>query len=234
MISKEKEARKTKNIEALNKIKKLEIENDKLYKNHSQYDSLQQKQPQRSQTISPIGKYVSNHRSANQTQPSPSPNKLKQLTKTNEENQHSLPNSKYQKDVKTDKKPLLANKISKSKVTLKKETSPKQVEPTPTPVNNNLKEIERLEKLVGKQMKDLERISNDPSLRLQIIRLESEIELNINRIKELEGTEGNAFEESSIKSNSPVVEKKSSQLKIPSKTFKSYPILLFNLGCYLN
>ena len=76
-----------------------------------------------------------------------------------------------------------------------------------------------MEKLVGKQIKDLERISNDPSLRLQIIRLESEIEFNINRIKELEVTEGNILEESSIKSNSPVVEKKSSQLKIPSEKF---------------
>lgn len=208
MISKEKEARKTKNIKELDKLKQFEIEHDKLNKNNSQQQTFK--------TISPIGKYVSNHRSANQTQPSPSPTKLKST-----ENPHSQSNSKYQKkDVKIDKKPLLlANKISKSKVTLNKETHPKQVEPTPTPENNNLKEIERLEKLVGKQIKDLERISNDPSLRLQIIRLESEIEFNINRIKELEVTEGNILEESSIKSNSPVVEKKSSQLKIPSEKF---------------
>ncbi len=56
-------------------------------------------------------------------------------------------------------------------------------------LNQNSKEIARLEKIVGTQLKDLERIKSDPSLTAQSVRLENQIEKNIERLNELESIE---------------------------------------------
>jgi hypothetical protein len=86
-----------------------------------------------------------------------------------------------QQNVNSNKKSSVVQQNTK----IKKKPNSKTLE-VEQKLNQNSKEIARLEKIVGTQLKDLERIKSDPSLMAQSVRLENQIEKNIERLNELE------------------------------------------------
>ena len=200
-----KRAALTAKLEELERLRQLEKEIDKAQMTIS--PELQLKQPSKSSPMEQtsvsllsnksVNKYKLNHQLKSASQQANAASKksiLKQDESSIKTDQNKnldlreVPDEQKQEHTtsnqKIESKINNRQKLSLGQSALNKNNKGKMK--TNGPVNENLNEIRRLEKLVSIQMKDLERIQNDQSLMAQTLRLENEIEKNIERIKQLE------------------------------------------------